>query len=225
MGRHANAVQSGLLMSIELDLSDVRREYESQAINIADMNADPLVQFGLWLQCARDLNLLDATAMTLATADTPTARIVLLKQFDQQGFCWYTDSRSQKGQQLDANPRAALLFHWRDLSRQIRVHGAVTQLPADDAEHYFKSRPEGSRFSAAASHQTSVIESRASLVAKVERLRSQYPDGDVPRPQAWVGYRLEPHYFEFWQGQDSRLHDRIIYQPVTDGWQMHRISP
>ena len=228
MGRNANSVQSGLLMSIDMDLSDVRREYESQRIHITDMNPDPLVQFGLWLQRARELNLLDATAMTLATADTdgqPTARIVLLKHFDQQGFCWYTDSRSQKGQQLGANPRAALLFHWRDLSRQIRVHGAVTQLPADDAEQYFQSRPEGSRFSAAASHQTSVIESRATLEAAVERLRSQYPDGDVPRPQAWVGYRLEPNYFEFWQGQDSRLHDRIIYQPVADGWQMHRISP
>ena len=148
-----------------------------------------------------------------------------MKHFDDQGFCWYTDSRSQKGQQLAENPRAALLFHWRDLSRQIRVHGKVIQLPAEDAEQYFRSRPEGSRFSAAASHQTAVIESRAKLEDEVERLRDQYPDGGVPRPPAWIGYRLEPCYFEFWQGQDSRLHDRIIYQPAEKGWRMHRISP
>ena len=215
-------------MSVDMDLTDVRREYESQRIDITDMNPDPLTQFGQWLQLARDLNLLDATAMTLATVGSdgqPSARIVLLKQFDDQGFCWYTDSRSQKGQQLAENPQAALLFHWRDLSRQIRVHGAVTQLPVDDAEQYFQSRPEGSRFSAAASHQTSAIESRATLEAEVDRLRRLYPDGNVPRPQAWIGYRLKPHYLEFWQGQDNRLHDRIVYSPVADGWQMKRISP
>ena len=215
-------------MTAEMDLTSVRREYESQRIHMSEMNADPIAQFGEWLQKTRDLNLLDSTAMTLATADSdgqPSARIVLLKHFDHHGFCWYTDSRSMKGQQLVDNPRAALLFHWRDLSRQIRVHGTVTQLSAEDAEQYYRSRPEGSRFSAAASHQTSVIESRAALEAEVKRLRRQYPDGDVPRPPAWIGYRLDPNYFEFWQGQDSRLHDRIIYQPVTGSWQKHRISP
>ena len=215
-------------MAVEMDLTSVRREYESQRIHVAEMNADPIAQFGEWLQKTRDLNLLDSTAMTLATADTdgqPSARIVLLKHFDDQGFCWYTDSRSQKGQQLAANPQAALLFHWRDLSRQIRVHGKVSRLSAEDAEQYFQSRPEGSRFSAAASHQTSVIESRAQLESEVERLKNEYPEGDVPRPEAWTGYRLEPHYFEFWQGQSSRLHDRVVYQPAASGWQMHRISP
>jgi len=215
-------------MATEMDLTDVRREYESHGITRKDMDPDPLVQFGRWLQRARDLELLDSTAMTLATADSegqPSARILLLKHFDDAGFCWYTDSRSQKGSDIDANPRAALLFHWRDLSRQVRVHGKVVELPSEDADQYFLMRPEGSRFSAAASQQSAVIEGRSQLEDEVLRLRAAYPDGDVPRPPAWLGYRLIPDYFEFWQGQDNRLHDRIIYQPAAAGWIMQRISP
>lgn len=215
-------------MSTSMDLGDVRREYESQRLHQQDMDADPIVQFGHWLQQARDLQLLDATAMTLATATTagqPSARIVLLKHFDHQGFCWYTDSRSRKGQEMQANPQAALLFHWRDISRQVRVHGQVSQLPADNAESYFQSRPEGSRFSAAASHQSSEIASRATLEEEVARLRAEHPDGQVPRPEPWLGYRLSPEYFEFWQGQDTRMHDRIVYKPSNDGWDMARLAP
>jgi pyridoxamine 5'-phosphate oxidase len=215
-------------MTNAMDLTDVRRAYESHGIRRKDMDADPFRQFGHWLQRARDLELLDATAMTLATADSagrPSARIVLLKHFDAAGFCWYTDSRSQKGRELEANPQAALLFHWRDLSRQVRVHGTVVRLSAEEADQYFHLRPEGSRFSAAASHQSTVVEGRSSLEAEVARLRAAYPAGDVPRPPAWIGYRLEPDYFEFWQGQDNRLHDRIVYQPSADGWAMQRISP
>jgi len=215
-------------MPIEMDLTDVRRAYESQGITRKDMDSDPLLQFGRWLQRARDLELLDATAMTLATADragNPSARIVLLKHVDADGFCWYSDARSRKGRDLAENPRAALLFHWRDLSRQVRVHGEVRRLPAADAEKYFLMRPEGSRFSAAASKQSSEIESRQQLEDEVLRLRAAYPDGDVPRPEDWIGYRLIPDYFEFWQGQDDRLHDRIVYEPLGGGWQMKRISP
>jgi len=149
----------------------------------------------------------------------------LLKHFDVAGFCWYTDSRSQKGRELEANPQASLLFHWRDLSRQVRVHGIVARLSAEEADEYFHMRPEGSRFSAAASHQSAVIAGRSSLEAEVGRLRTAYPDGNVPRPAAWIGYRLAPDYFEFWQGQDNRLHDRIVYQPAADDWVMQRISP
>ena len=133
-------------MAIEMDLNDVRRDYEAHNISRKDMDSDPVVQFGSWLQRARDLELLDATAMTLATADLegrPSARIVLLKHVDADGFTWYTDSRSLKGQQIDANPNAALLFHWRDLSRQVRVHGRVELLPAHDADKYFQIRPRG----------------------------------------------------------------------------------
>jgi pyridoxamine 5'-phosphate oxidase len=215
-------------MTIELDLNDVRRDYEAHNIRRKDMDSDPVVQFGHWLQRARDLELLDATAMTLATADLdgmPSARIVLLKHVDAEGFTWYTDSRSLKGQQLDANPNAALLFHWRDLSRQVRVHGRVEVLPADDADKYFQIRPEGSRYSAAASCQSAEVTSRSHLEDEVLRLRATYPDGDVPRPDAWLGYRLRPEYVEFWQGQSNRLHDRIVYTQVENAWVMTRISP
>jgi pyridoxamine 5'-phosphate oxidase len=215
-------------MAIELDLTDVRREYEAHGITRKDMDPDPMVQFGRWLQRARDLELLDATAMTLSTSDLagmPSARIVLLKHADADGFCWYSDSRSQKGRELEANPQAALLFHWRDLSRQVRVHGDVQLLPAEEAEKYFLMRPEGSRYSAAASWQSADVASRSSLEDEVLRLRAQYPEGDVPRPEAWRGYRLTPRYFEFWQGQDNRLHDRIVYTPAASGWMMKRISP
>lgn len=215
-------------MTIEMDLSDVRRDYEAHGISRKDMDPDPFLQFGQWLQRARDLELLDATAMTLATADAagqPSARIVMLKHFDAEGFCWYTDSRSLKGRDLEINPNAALLFHWRDLSRQVRVHGQARAMPSEDAEKYFLMRPEGSRFSAAASNQSSAIESRSLLEDEVLRLRAAYPDGDVPRPEAWIGYRLVPEYFEFWQGQDDRLHDRIIYQAIESGWTMSRIAP
>jgi pyridoxamine 5'-phosphate oxidase len=215
-------------MTIEMDLNDVRRDYESHGITRKEMDPDPFVQFGRWLQRARDLELLDATAMTLATADgdgRPSARIVLLKHFDADGFCWYTDSRSRKGDEIEANPQAELLFHWRDLSRQVRVNGTVGKLPAEDAERYFLMRPEGSRFSAAASCQSAVIDGRSSLEDEVLRLRAAFPDGDVPRPEGWLGYLLTPNYFEFWQGQGNRLHDRIVYEPAAAGWVMQRISP
>ena len=215
-------------MTHTMDLTEVRRDYESHRLHKRDLDSDPIVQFGLWLKQARDYELLDATAMILATATAeghPSARVVLLKHFDRRGFCWYTDSRSRKGQQMKENPNAALLFHWRDFSRQIRIEGTAAQLSAEEAEAYFHSRPEGSRFSAASSHQSAEIESREALEAEVVRLRAEYPGGNVPRPQAWIGYRLDPHYFEFWQGQDNRLHDRIVYTPDEDGWTMTRISP
>ena len=215
-------------MANHVDLSDVRREYESQSIGEQDLDADPILQFKVWLQQARDFDLLDATAMTLATATPdgrPSARMVLLKRVDENGFYWYSDARSQKGRELAQNPRATLLFHWRDLSRQVRVQGTVTPLPAENAESYFQSRPEGSRFSAAASKQSSVIANRAQLQDEVRRLRAAYPDGKVPRPESWIGYCLAPDHFEFWQGQDSRLHDRIVYLAEGDGWRKQRLSP
>lgn len=215
-------------MAIELDLSDVRRDYEAHSLDQKDMDSDPFVEFARWLQRARDLELIDATAMTLATADgdgRPSARVVLLKHVDSRGFCWYTDSRSQKGRELAVNPRAALLFHWRDLSRQVRVQGSAGLLPAADADKYFQIRPEGSRYSAAASCQSAEIDSRSRIEDEVLRLRAAYPDGDVPRPEAWLGYRLEPDHFEFWQGRDNRLHDRIVYVADGDSWTMKRLSP
>ena len=210
------------------DLGDYRRDYESQSIGERDLDPDPIVQFGRWLQDAIDIGAIDATAMTLATASgdgIPSARIVLLKKFDDAGFCWFSDSRSQKGQELEANDQAALLFHWRDMSRQVRIQGRVERLPAEEAEAYFHSRPNGSRFSAAASHQSSPVENRAVLESEVRRLKELFPEGNVPRPESWIGYRLKPAYFEFWQGLVNRLHDRLIYRPHQGGWSIERISP
>jgi pyridoxamine 5'-phosphate oxidase len=215
-------------MTDKKDLSDYRRDYESQGMRKADLDSDPVNQFGRWLQDANDLKLIDSTAMTLATSTPsgmPSARIVLLKGYDERGFCWYSDSRSQKGQELSLNPQASLLFHWRDLSRQVRVQGIVETLPAGDAETYFNSRPEGSRFSAASSCQTSTVENRQALENEVERLHELYPNGDVPRPKSWIGYRLKPHYFEFWQGLVNRLHDRVSYRLDGSHWTMTRLSP
>ncbi len=215
-------------MNDNYNLNDVRRDYESTSISKADLDSNPFVEFGKWLQQARDLELIDSTAMTLATANSdgqPSARMVLLKAYDEQGFCWYSDSRSQKGQELTDNPRAALLLHWRDLSRQIRLQGSVERLPAEQAERYFQSRPEDSRYSAASSWQTSPVENRVVLEREVERLRELYPDGKVPRPEAWTGYRLKPVHFEFWQGLANRLHDRIVYRADGNGWLKSRISP
>lgn len=194
----------------------------------ADMLADPIEQFSQWLQQAIDADAIDATAMTLATAGLdaiPSARIVLLKHFDAGGFCWYTDSRSQKGQQLAANPHAAILFHWRDLNRQVRITGRVEKLPGENADEYFQSRPPSSRLSAAASFQSAPVDGRDSLQNRVDELSRQYPDGNVARPDAWIGYRLIAGEFEFWQGKVNRLHDRILYRPLETGWEMLRLSP
>ncbi len=215
-------------MSDAMDLTAVRRSYESQRISKSDLHADPFTQFGFWLSDANELQLLDATAMTLATSTVdgqPSLRVVLLKHYDRDGFCWYTDARSQKGQELAANPQAALLFHWRDVSRQVRLQGPVERLPVADAEAYFHSRPSGSRFSAAASHQSSEIGSHAELEARVRELHEAHPDGEVPRPPEWIGYRLQPDKFEFWQGNEDRLHDRIVYEPAAEGWQKKRLCP
>ncbi len=215
-------------MSDAMDLTAVRRSYESQRIKKSDLHSDPFTQFGFWLTDANELQVLDATSMTLATSTAdgkPSARIVLLKHYDRDGFCWYTDARSQKGQELANNPYAALLFHWRDFSRQIRLQGRVERLPVEDAEAYFHSRPPGSRFSAAASHQSSEIASHDELEARVSALKQAHPDGDVPRPDDWIGYRLMPEYFEFWQGNEDRLHDRIVYTSTSGGWQKKRLCP
>ncbi|MFT5504866.1 MAG: pyridoxamine 5'-phosphate oxidase [Gammaproteobacteria bacterium] len=215
-------------MSIEKNLTDYRRDYESTPLLREDVDSDPFEQFSIWLQTAIDSEVLDANSMMLATAGCdgqPSARIVLLKKVDESGFTWYTDSRSEKGQNLAENPRASLLFHWRDFNRQVRVRGIVEKLSAEQADSYFQSRPEGSRFSAASSHQSSQVKDRKQLEAAVETLRATWPEGNVPRPEAWIGYCLKPEYFEFWQGQSNRLHDRITYEKQDGQWQLGRLSP
>lgn len=210
------------------DQRDNRREYAAPALRRSNLAADPLVQFQRWLADALDAGLADATAMALATADgagVPSVRIVLLKHFDTSGFCWYTDYRSRKSRDLADNPHASALFHWRELHRQVRLTGTVERLDAAAADAYFHSRPEQSRLSAAASVQSAPVADRATLEQRVAELRRRFPEGRVPRPEAWGGFRLMPEEYEFWQGREGRLHDRFRFSRRGEGWQVERLQP
>lgn len=212
------------------DLIEPRRDYTASTLRRADLASDPVSQFTRWLQDAREQQILDATAMMLSTADSqgqPHSRVVLLKHFDDQGFIWYTYQESDKARQLGENPKASLLFYWCALERQVRIEGSVEKLDPADADEYFYSRPEGSRFSAAASVQSAPVANRETLEQRVQQLHQQYPDGNVPRPAVWGGYRIRPHRFEFWQGRADRLHDRFIFERsnAESDWSIQRISP
>lgn len=216
--------------SVNESLIEARRDYTANTLSRAELASTPFDQFTRWLQDARDEKILDATAMTVSTADStgqPHSRVVLLKQFDNEGFVWYTYQESDKAKQLQENPKASILFYWCALERQVRIEGVVEKLDPSDADEYFYSRPEGSRFSAAASIQSAPVENRKVLEDKVRELHEQYPDGNVPRPSVWGGYRLNPHRLEFWQGRADRLHDRFIYSrdSKTADWSIQRISP
>ncbi|MEM7001816.1 MAG: pyridoxamine 5'-phosphate oxidase [Pseudomonadota bacterium] len=208
------------------DQHNTRRDYRHDKLGRADLAADPLQQFGVWMQAALDAQLTDATAMALATADVdgrPSVRTVLLKQFSDEGFVFYTDYGSRKGVALAENPYAEVLFYWREFERQMRVAGPIHPLSADRSEAYFKSRPLDSQISAAASDQSQPIASRQLLEQRVAALEVK---ASVERPERWGGYCLVPDYFEFWQGRSNRLHDRFSYSPgVGGGWEITRLQP
>ena len=213
------------------ELIETRRDYTANTLCRDDLSPTPIAQFAQWLDNARSAKLLDATAMVVATADKngqPHSRVVLLKHFDNSGFVWYTYQDSDKGQQIAENPKASILFYWRELERQVRIEGEVTKLDPTLANEYFYSRPEGSRFSAAASKQSQPVSNRQELENQVAKLRLQHPDGNVPRPALWGGYQLNPARFEFWQGRADRLHDRFIYTRTVQAdvsWDIKRLQP
>ena len=211
-------------------LIEARRDYTANTLSSSDLSPSPFKQFEHWLQDARDQKILDATAMMLSTADAtgqPHSRVVLLKHFDDAGFTWYTYQESDKARQIQENPKASILFYWCALERQVRIEGLVEKLDPADADEYFYSRPEGSRFSAAASVQSAPVDNRQVLEQRVQSLHEQYPDGNVPRPAVWGGYRLRPNRLEFWQGRADRLHDRFIFEQTEANadWSTQRISP
>mgnify|MGYP002636631396 CR=1 FL=1 len=209
-------------------IRDVRREYKYATLSSAEIAKDPLDQFKRWMGEAEKAEIQDVTAMALATSDAqgqPTVRIVLLKGFDEAGFSWFSDGGSEKGQALAANPRAELLFHWRELERQIRIRGSVVALSAAEADAYFYSRPLASQLAAATSQQSQPVDSRDELEQRYKALAAQHTE-QAPRPQAWGGFKLRPEAYEFWQGREGRLHDRLQFKrDVEQHWQMQRLQP
>ena len=194
-----------------------------------EADPDPLRMFQAWFAAARDtgMDLPEAVALATATPEgAPSARMVLLKGSDEAGLVFFTSYTSRKARDLEANPRAALLFHWPELGRQVRVEGDVAQVSREDTERYVRSRPRASQISALASHQSQRLESREALEARVSELAARYADEDPPVPEHWGGYRLLPGEWEFWQHREDRLHDRLRYRPAPGGgWAIERLAP
>lgn len=210
------------------DLAALRREYALHALREAEADANPIRQFEAWFADAVAAQVLEPNAMTLATASSdgvPSARIVLLKGVDAQGFVFFTDYRSRKGAELTENPLAALVFLWKEIERQVRVSGSVSRVTAAESEAYYQSRPLGARLGAWASHQSTVLASRDELEARLRDVNARFVDGNVPLPPHWGGFRVIPDEIEFWQGRPDRLHDRLRYQREQSGWSMSRLSP
>ena len=211
-----------------LSLADIRLDYGRHGLAISDCHADPLQQLQDWLDAALKAGVHEATAMNLATVDAqgrPSARIVLLKGIEAGQLCFFTNYLSRKGQQLAAQPFAALTFFWPELERQIRIEGAITKLPDAASDAYFESRPYGSRIGAWVSEQSQALADTETLKARAIELQPRFPE-QVPRPSHWGGYGLTPDRVEFWQGRPSRLHDRVLYLPdELGGWQRSLLQP
>jgi pyridoxamine 5'-phosphate oxidase len=199
----------------------------ARPLDVDDLDPDPLRQFERWYrEAAGAVRAPEAVALATATADgAPSARMVLLKGYDEHGFVFYTGYESRKGRELAANPRAALLFYWDPLGRQARVEGSIEWTTRDESEAYFHSRPRPSQIAALASRQSEPLASRSELEARYSRLESELEGRDVPLPPAWGGYRVMPEAYEFWQHRENRLHDRFRYRRVDGGWTIERLSP
>lgn len=212
-----------------VDFVALRQDYRLRTLDETTIDADPIRQFQVWLNEAIDCGLREPNAMTLATAapdGRPSARIVLLKGVDAAGFVFFSNYESAKGQQLQQNPRAELVFYWNDLERQVRVHGVVARIAAAESDAYFQSRPRQARIGAHASRQSRPLAHRAELEEQVRALEEHFGAGEFPRPADWGGYRLAPESIEFWQGRSNRLHDRLLFE--QDGnrvWHLSRLYP
>ena len=209
-------------------LQNLRQEYRSASLTEADVEKDPIAQFAKWFTDAMSAQLYEPNVMTLATADRngkPSARIVLLKGFDENGFVFYTNYESHKGRELQENPQASLVFFWPELERQVRIDGKVTKTAPEASDQYFHSRPQGSQIGAMASNQSTILPDRQDLEQKVIDLTEAYQGKEIPRPAHWGGFVVSPESIEFWQGRPSRLHDRIAYQLEGGEWKINRLAP
>lgn len=210
-------------------VSKMRKEYRRAELDESTVHPDPFVQFSAWFEEASNADFEEPNAMALATVDSagkPSSRMVLLKSYDEHGFVFFTNYNSQKGRDLARNPRAALLFWWDKLGRQIHVEGEVEKISAQESSEYFNSRARGSQLSAWASNQGAVIPGREVLINRIEQLSKEYEGREIPRPPHWGGFRVKPLVFEFWQGRPNRLHDRLQYRKLPDGsWIIERLAP
>ena len=210
-------------------IADIRRDYSLKTLLETEVANDPFLQFGDWWQQAIESEIDEVNAMTLATASlegVPSVRIVLLKAYNENGFVFFSNYESAKGQELAENPRASLLFFWKELERQVRITGLVEKLSAAENDEYFLSRPTGSQIGAWASPQSHVIENRSWLENRVNELNEKFKTEPLSRPPHWGGYRVKPVIIEFWQGRSSRLHDRIQYTLQDNGgWKIERLAP
>ena len=215
-------------MKYNNNFSKTRREYKLNKLFEKNVHKDPFKQFSAWFSEVQSKGLIEPNAMVLITSDKqnkPSARIVLMKDFDETGFTFFTNYESKKGKALAENPFASILFYWAEFERQVRIEGRVKKLSRKESELYFHTRPFESRISALASNQSKKITNRDVLERKHQKLKSKYAEGNVPIPDNWGGYSLVPDYFEFWQGRENRLHDRISYKRQGRDWKIFRLAP
>lgn len=208
-------------------LKDIRKNYELHQLLEGNIDKNPFVQFQKWFDLVLAEKILEPNAMTIATASKtglPSARVVLLKEFDETGFTFFTNYSSRKGKELNENPKASLLFWWREFERQVRIEGKIEKISRKESQEYFNQRPLKSRYGALASNQSEVIENRKVLETKFAELENQF-GGNPPTPENWGGYKLIPSKIEFWQGRQDRLHDRIVYEKINDDWKIYRLQP
>ena len=214
-------------MSIDRSISDIRREYISGTFSEKTALDNPFEQFRLWFNDARSVEMLEPNAMSVSTVSRdgmPSSRVVLLKSLDERGFVFFTNYESQKGNEIADCPKVCLLFHWDKLARQVRINGLCRKIAHEESDEYYQTRPYTSRLGAWASKQSSPLKSRFTLIRQVAMIMAKYPV-NVPLPPFWGGYRVEPSYFEFWQGRESRLHDRIAYTIENNNWTKVRLYP
>lgn len=214
---------------INMTIADLRKDYTQSGLLESEIDHNPFTQFQIWFDQALEAKLLEPNAMTLATVGqdgNPSARIVLLKDFDSRGFVFFTNYLSQKGQELDINPHVALVFWWGELERQVRIQGKVEKATSEESDQYFQQRPRGSQLGSYASCQSDIVESREILEKRLQAQEQKYQNQIIPRPEHWGGYRVIPHIIEFWQGRPSRLHDRLRYTlQQENNWLIERLCP